>query len=942
MAILGNLPFALFLVGLLVQAPFASAQDGLRREWQEVVTPRTRVLFDDPAIAPYAAQVAIRAEAALTELSRLFGTDPPLTTIELDAHTDSYGAIAPPLPRPRVVLPALFPALPEVDLRARDPLYTLLLHELTHTLQLSFLERPAGVAELPRLGVVGEAVAPLPPGWLLEGLAVWLANTLSPGSPEVDARTRGVLHSLALEGAWPTLADASLLSHSRWPGGETRYLLGGAFVGYLVEHQGWDSLLAALREANAGWYPLPFEEAWRRANGTELEELWWHWGLGVEEQALARAAEEQDEGSRQLTRDGRASTVLALDPTGEKVAWRPAAGGLVVSSLAGVTASKEVEAGVGALGVRERVLPRRVWPLDVTWVSANRLVYSRLAPEPDSRFIDLFELDIESGRAERLTHGARARFPRGLPGGCVLYARDVTGEGSTLWRRCSEGESRLVFMAPNGMHVVGLAVSAAGRVALSLWRDGFVDLALVEWPDSRLVWLTQDAAQDLDPAWNGEEELIFRSDRSGVFDLYGLRPGSSLLRRMSATLGGAFSPRTGSGNIVYARLGGHGFDLAAVPIEQAVEVLALSREELPEPLAFVAEVPATEPRGDALSLRRYQPLSSLEPFGWLPRLELVGVEPISLAGSVSVLGQDASGDHSYSISAGFDPRLLPSGGSAGSANTGWANGGWANGGWANVRYDYRATDAFDLFQRLPPSGFGVQFGFWPHIPHLGTRVETTLGFSVEFWSRRTIWLRPLSISQNSGSPLQNWNALLQLRAAALYLPSHGALQPDARLDLIASRRFADLWGYGVSGPRLSAHFVWSASVDGGSAGAWLDASHILPPRDGVPFTTSLALHAGYRPALPLPLLTEEWAVLMSVAVRESLPIEWRYADGILALERLTFEARTHGSYDGELRAAADLSMWADLMVRYGAPISLGGSAGYANRWWYRLGVRVPL
>lgn len=865
--------------------------------WSEVVAPGIRVLFDEPAIEGYAQSVAGRAVVARQELADLFDTEPPEATIQLDARTDVYSAIAPPLPRPRVSLPALFPATSQVDLSGRDPLYELLLHELTHSVQLSYLDRPDGVSRLPRLGLVGEAVAPVPPGWLLEGLAVWVARSLAPraGSEqrEQDARTRGVLHALALEGEWPSLDDISLLSHRQWPGGEARYLLGGAFVGELVEEYGWETILLALRQANAGWYPLSFSSAWHRTTGDDLESVWRRWSVQILSQASERLSSLQPErGGVPLTNSGSASTVLAVSPNGELLAWRPAGGGLLISPLA-----------PEGLADSRRLLPQHIYPQAVTWLPGSRLAYTRLAPGADDRYLDLFELDLETGEETRRTFGERVRFPSANPGGCIWYVRDVVSEGSELRRLC-RGEPQRMFVAPEGTHIVGVAAGGANRVALSIWRNGFVDLALLD--DGRLLWLTQDPAQDLDPVWWGDR-LIFRSDRGPVFELYSLRPGERELVRLTESVGGAFGPGAGGGRLVFARLGGDGFGLAQVtPTGAEADPSASNRirlrdEPLPQPTAY-----------DRLNpVREYVPGASLLPYGWAPEIALRSLSPLELAGAVSVLGQDRSGDHSYAIRVGYDPRL----------------GGAIPGAWANLSYDYRVVNVLDRFQRPPPTSFGVSVGTWPWNSGAGSGVERAVGGQVEFRVRGFE---------------RGWASLARVRLGLFLLPSHGEIQPDARADLVLSRRASDLWGYGVRGPRLSLHAAWRADASGGSPSAWLDASSVFGVGGSNRFSTEVALRGGLGPRPPVPVEIAGAGAVASFTLRDSIDVAWRYQDGLVAIERLTLEGRFHGLHDGSLSVAADASLWLDAMLRYGAPVSVGGAGGYARGWWYRLGLRLPL
>ncbi len=77
-------------IGWLVSAPFALAT-------QEVVAPRVKVLFEQPAEQAYAERVAAAAEAVLGELIPLFGFEPPPITLRLEDTTDLYNAFAPQL-----------------------------------------------------------------------------------------------------------------------------------------------------------------------------------------------------------------------------------------------------------------------------------------------------------------------------------------------------------------------------------------------------------------------------------------------------------------------------------------------------------------------------------------------------------------------------------------------------------------------------------------------------------------------------------------------------------------------------------------------------------------------------------------------------------------------------------------------------------------------------
>ena len=237
---------------------------------QEVVAPRVKVIFSDPAETAYAERVAAEAERALDVLIPLFGFAPPPITLRLENTTDVYNALASPLPRPGVGLRLLFPTEVALGYRAGDELRLLLLHELTHIMQFSNLAGRGGL----RLGLVGENVANVPPAWLVEGLAAWDESEFTTGGRRNDALTRGLVASAVRAGTAPSLADASLATYSAWPGGQSKYLFGVGFTNYLIRQHGFEALKKALALHNAAGFLRPFEGSWRLAVGTDLAAEW--------------------------------------------------------------------------------------------------------------------------------------------------------------------------------------------------------------------------------------------------------------------------------------------------------------------------------------------------------------------------------------------------------------------------------------------------------------------------------------------------------------------------------------------------------------------------------------------------------------------------------------------------------------------------------------------
>jgi hypothetical protein len=871
---------------------------------QELVAPRVTVLYDDPALAGYAQQVATAAEAALDILTQLFETEPPRITLDIDASTDVFNAVAPPLPRPKVALRALFPLGGEFGFRAEDPLFLLLLHELTHSVQLTYTELPEDDASVSLLDLVGEGVAVVPPSWFLEGLATYVESEFTSGGRRDDARTKGILETMALAGRWPNLDDAGLITHGAWPGGDTRYLFGAGFVDYLVREHGFEVVRETLKDYNAGLYTRSFADAWQRVGGTNLFEAWEAWHQEVLSTAQRREIAVGVAEASALTSSGWWTRAPAVSPDGRRLAW--------VSSPPAISVAELEQDG---LGQRKIVLSGR-FPRTLDWLDDDTLVYARPLRTPGREASELFLLEVDTGREIQLTRGARAHFPRADPEGCILFVRDVVPEGSSLRRLCS-GEAtqreELVWQAPAGQHIVGLAVSEAGRVALSLWSAGWTDLALLE--EGVVRYLTRDRAQDLDPFWRDEQTLIFGSDREDVFDIYAVASDQPGVTRLTESIGGAFQAVSTKSQLLYLELFSTGYDLvgrelalpsrggASLPVERPLNP---SRSLALGAVPLVENEAAAEP---AFEVRRYSPLPSLTPYLVLPG---VVFDAAGVAASVSLLGQDDSGEHSYTLKIGYDDLLS----------------GHLSGAEASLRYDFRANTLLNSFQRRFPLGFGLQAGIWPHDPHRAVRTETALG--VEFSVTATL-------------PFDRWASLARLEVGVLHLQSFNGLQLDGRVDGVISRQFRDSFGYRTRGPRFGASAVWSATATGPVTGVWFDTSYYWPLAGvSLPGHAELALRFGLRPASPIPLSLGDGTGVATFGYRYSWSARLRYRDGLYAVERLTFEPRARTWFDGSWGVGTDLSVFADAVLAYGAPVSIGGTVGYAQGWWYRLGARLPL
>ena len=883
--------------------------------WERVESERVRVVYPDPALAAYAAEVAREAEAALDVLEPLFGPREGKVVLRLNDAVDWFNASATPLPRRSVELLAPVPAGGVIDLRSPSITYLLLVHELTHTLQLTYSEKPDGKKPL-RLGMATELSAPMPPAWFVEGIATYMESRFTPGGRLDWAYTQGLLNALFMkDGTFPDLAEMSLYSYRDWPGGRTRYLLGVRFVDYLIEKHGWESILKTLQQYNDGLIlPPSFATAWQRANGSSLLEEWHDWLNEERRRATAYAAAAVT--GNWVVKGGYDPVI---SPDGRLLAYQ-GKHGVWLMNRHGANARRLA-----------RVRTQKLW-----WADNQTLVYSRYIREGDGVASDVFALDVKSGQETRLTRGRHARLAAPGPDGCVYYVRDRSGEPSSLRRLC-EGVEEILWRAGGGEHLVGLAVSPGGQTALSVWHGGVVDLALLE--GGRLRYLLpgrlqisppaaapdpcagggqglgscylRDRYQHVSPAWDGDYTLIFRADESGVWDLYKVSLPEVWVTRLSASFGGIFGASSYDGVMFAAEMVSGGYAVVALPAlgepvrpakagsagrqtvcavpypqpapQQAGSKTAGERIGCPVAAPMSWELPKVD-----LERGSYSPWPSLSPYGWVVLPTSYGSQP---ALEFSFYGLDDTGVYSYRVSGGY---AFKSAGPLGGA------------------YAYLAAGigaGVDLAGQTSPLGFTLRAGTWP-----------AGNFSIE---------SGLLLGLASTGHWDRWNWRGKIEAGPVWGGGWGfEWSASARLGL----EDRDPWGYLKEGGFA------------GVAGSKTVADDYLRGYGGAtwsiePFDFGLVFEAGISGGRGVSLAPDSRAangVRAQLRLRHSFKTEWRTPDGWLVLERLTVAPGGRVWYADGVGGGVELGIYADSVLFYAMPLPIGLRAGYASGWWWRL------
>ena len=561
-----------------------------------------------------AREAAALADEILARHEARYGSRVGRVQLVLVDSDDLPNGFASPLPYPLVTIRAVAPDGSDAFGNHEGWLRLVLSHELAHVVHL---EEARGVWRAGRT-LLGRAPFLFPNSfamsWTIEGLATYEETELTAFGRGRDPDSLMVPRMAALEGRFPK-EDQAIYALDAWPGGQTPYLFGEAFLRRLSRQNGPDTLPRLARQ-HAGQFPPWLDgRTLDKVTGAGLHAQWQTWADEVLGKAWAfadaRAASGLTQG-RALTQRGIRQATPRFSPDGRHLAYSS-------QTLTGFPEIRLVDTD----GTHDRRVALRNGGSGLAWTpDGEALVYSELQVHK-TYFVygDLSRVAVAGGGVRRLTRGERAYDPDVAPDGrTIVYARK-RGDRSELCLIGSDGTGRrtLTRSAP-GVEWSSPEFSPDGGsiVAARLLPGGWLDLVRLDPATGGVEQLTHDRAKDVEPSFTPDgEAVVFRSDRDGVSNVYALRLRDRALLRVTNVLGGAFEPRVSPDGrtLAYSEYSSLGYDIRVAAFDLALATPAAD---------FVDELPP--PRPDPIPATAastpYRPFSMLRPRFWTPWIEL--------------------------------------------------------------------------------------------------------------------------------------------------------------------------------------------------------------------------------------------------------------------------------------------------------------------------------
>ncbi|HEQ71592.1 MAG TPA: hypothetical protein ENN69_03805 [Spirochaetia bacterium] len=559
------------------------------------------------------------AEEVYQKVTAFFDHFPDEVRCVLVGEVDLANGMYVPVPHHlRLYLRA--PTGPWMGARTESWLRILLLHELTH-----YVDMKAGrglfyvLSLLFGEGAQSGAAAFLPP-WTYEGIAVTLETEFSRGG-------RGRNPFFLLPARAFLLDDVPLtLGHleyaSPYPPPSRYYLFGYLFIDYLRRTYGPD----VYQKIRDRFLSFPLAGPWaalRAVTGKHQDRLWEE----MREDLAARWGEDAPQA------DGRAFTPATIADyhapvlaAGNWFLYREAA------DRAPAVILLDPETGV------ERVLLEMLLTDDHSFnVSADgrTLVWAAA----DYRFgsldryrvtSDLYLADIEwrdtlpaaARHSRRLTQGLHLWHPVLSPDGKRLFAVQGVGSFSRLVEVHMENGSVSVLYEESGADVYHPRISPdGGRLVFVRNLRGLQDIFLCEVGESRgntnsiRPLFTIDRAGDYYPRFSDTDTVLFTSDREETLAVYSVRVDGTRLTRLLQERIGAFDAVMTDAGLVYASYRKNGYCLRIAGTDE------ISPLPLPRPPTESPAPPFPRPE---MSSRPYVDLPEFQL--WLPNAGLMNLD----------------------------------------------------------------------------------------------------------------------------------------------------------------------------------------------------------------------------------------------------------------------------------------------------------------------------
>ena len=538
-------------------------------------------------------------------------------------------------------------------------LETLLLHEYVHVLHL---DRVKGLPDFLQR-IFGRQFLLFPnlyqPLWFIEGLATWYETDMQSGIGRGQSSLYKMMMQAELDAGLKPLSQINLPIKS-WPMGAVNYLYGVYFFLFLEDVYGLGGIDGLLDRYSDNIIPYRVNSTAKSATGKDAYELWAEFSDWLQQRFSRQqkySAKNQWQNGEQLSHSGYRTGYPAMTANGDvyyidsqpdqhSALYKVGEDGNTkiinvhpgANVNAGHTSGKETQTGNSLLITQmefcdEYNLNNEIFKLDMAEGRLQQLShcgrYQNAIASADGQRI--LALKLDSGISELQLLDEKGEFLQSL------YQSELSEIISQIkWSTDEQSVLAAVFRENRGWNIEEFSIDSRQ------WRS-----------------ITNDRHIDMYPSYSdGDNSILFSSDRSGRYQIYRYTRGSDKLELLSRVQYGAFYPLQLKRNSPLYYMGYHaaGYDLYRLNQVTVLDELSdqlMDKAVLQTGTADLARPDLSVPATDiALAeAEDYSAWKSAYPRWWFPMLSMT--EDSTEVGLVSS-GQDALALHRYSVILQYD------------------------------------------------------------------------------------------------------------------------------------------------------------------------------------------------------------------------------------------------------------------------------------------------
>ncbi len=441
------------------------------------------------------------------------------------------------------------------------------------------VRRPDVLYGYPNVIITYPITALTNPAWLAEGTAQYQREWLN--YDNWDSHRDMLLRMRILEGKELSLADmGGFYSHNSLLR-ETVYNQGFAFTQYLANRFGEDSLMK-ISAALGKWENWNVERAIKEAVGIPGKQVYREWIHEVRSSYVKSTADLMKnivEGEM-LEPKGFSNFYPHFSPSGDRLAYVSNKGkdfnslGLYIRDLKseGIVSIDLKDAAMTGLLTHTCAFGHKVkssvgrafdWHPD-----GHSMVYVRRRDSPEGYlYADLYKIDLESKKSERLTTGQRATAPAYSPDGTVIvYVGQADGSTNLFTFNVSTGAISQLTGYRDGSQVSDPVWDPTGEwIFFGLQNQAGRDIYRIKSDGATAESVLNTASDERNPMLDETGEyLYFSSDLTGIYNIYRVALGDVTAEpeQLTNVLGGAFMPDLKQGKLTYAQYEYDGYKIS--------------------------------------------------------------------------------------------------------------------------------------------------------------------------------------------------------------------------------------------------------------------------------------------------------------------------------------------------------------------------------------------